>query len=63
MYQFGPGRRERGNGGKKRTVNKAEDRGQRNQQDLAELTTESHYHSLALRRQGKGESLGTLKGV
>lgn len=37
MYQFGPGRRERDNGGKKRTGNKAEDRGQRNQQDLAEL--------------------------
>lgn len=60
MYQFGPGRRERGHGGKKRTANKAEDRGQRNQQDLAELTSESQYHSVALRGQGKGKSLGTL---
>lgn len=30
-------------------------------QSILELTTQSHYHSLVLRRQGKGESLGTFK--
>lgn len=60
MCQFSPGSRERCNGGKERTANIAEDRGQRNQQDLAELTTESQCHSLSLRGQGKGKSPGTL---